>query len=458
MKKILIVDDDVAVTNYLMVFLVQTELFDTTVVNDSREVPELLARENFDVLLLDMDMPNVSGLDILRLTHERGIHSPVIILTGVADVDLAVKALKLGAFDYLTKPVEDEHLLEVIDAAISHHDLHHSIDELPTQLSREGLAHMDAFEHIPTQDVAMIRLLHEAERIAASNLSVFILGERGTGKEMIARAIHNASPVGRGAFVLVDASAQDPEKFPAAFFGQARVWSGDREERPGFLEEAEGGTIYVCEIEHLTRPMQVRLRRVLQTGEYYRENSTQIRKANVRFIVSSSIDLTADEYQEAFSHDLLYHLMVNSLSVPPLRERLGDLPLLVEFFRVKGLQKIGKEVTGFAPEYLELLARYEYPDNLQELRNIVEASMVNADGPVVTVDAVPPYIRQKIASQGRRLRPAFRPRKLAEVEREHIQQTLEYFANDRQRAAAELGIDLERLEAVLKRGEPRVQA
>jgi len=450
MKKILIVDDDVAVTNYLMVFLMQTERFKTTVVNDSREVPGLLAAESFDALLLDMDMPDVSGLDILRLMRERGIHSPVIVLTGVADVELAVRALKLGAFDYLTKPVEDEHLLEVIEAAISHHALHHSLEELPTQLRREDLAHRDAFEHIPTQDPAMIRLLHQAERVAASNLSIFILGERGTGKEMIARAIHAASPAGKHAFVLVDASAQDQEHFPAAFFGQARVWSGDREERPGFLEEAENGTIYLCEIEHLTKPMQVRLRRVLQTGEYYRENSTQIRKANVRFIVSSSLDLTREEYQDTFSHDLLYHLMVNSLSVPPLRERRGDMPLLVDFFHRTARQKIAKRVDGFTPEVLELLARYDFPDNLQELRNIVEASMVNCEGPLVTVDAVPPYIRQKIASREWRPRVSFRPRRLADVEREHVLQAFEFFARNRERTAAELGITPERMDEILK--------
>ncbi|MFH1145077.1 MAG: sigma-54 dependent transcriptional regulator [Candidatus Eisenbacteria bacterium] len=399
MKKILIVDDDAAVTNYLMVFLMQTALFETTVVNDSREVPALLSREAFEVILLDMDMPNVSGLDILRLLRDRGLHVPVIVLTGVADVDLAVRSLKLGAFDYLTKPVEDEHLLEVIDAAISHHNLHHSIEELPRELTRENLTHKDAFERVPTQDPVMIRLLHEAERVAGSSLSVFILGERGTGKEMLARAIHGASPARDRAFVLVDASAQMPEQFPAAFFGQARVWGGDREERPGFLEEAEKGTIYLCEIEHLTRSMQVRLLRVLQTGEYYRENSTQIRKADVRFIVSSSLNLAAEKYQEIFSHDLLYHLMINSLSVPPLRERMGDLPLLIEFFRRQGQSKIPRPVTGFAPAYVELLSKHDYPDNLQELRTIIETSMVNAEGPVVTVEALPPYIRQKIVAR-----------------------------------------------------------
>jgi len=440
MKKILIIDDDVAVTNYLMVFLMQTEQFEPTVINDSRQVEELIGREGFSAVLLDMDMPHVNGLDILKTMRTKGMHMPVIILTGVGDVDLAVKSMKLGAFDYLTKPVDDEHLLEVIGAALEHHQLHHTIKELPTELKREDLTYKAAFEHIPTQDPAMIHLLHQAEKVAASDLGIFILGERGTGKEMLARAIHNASPARKGAFVAVDASGQDPEKFPGAFFGQARIWSGEREEHPGFLEEAENGTIYLCEIEHLTKPMQVRLKRVLQTGEYYRENSTQIRKSNVRFIVSSSLDLTQEEYREIFSHDLLYPLMVNSLSIPPLRERIGDLPPLAEHFRKKGREKIDKRISGFSADYLALLAKYEFPDNIQELRNIIEGSMVNADGELVTIEALPPYIRRKITSQEKHPRAAFRPASLAEVQRDHARRMLAHFGGDRQRAAAEMSI------------------
>jgi DNA-binding NtrC family response regulator len=451
LKKILIVDDDVAVTNYLMIFLMQTERFETVVVNDSRRVPDLITSDTFDCLLLDMDMPNVSGIDIMNLMRAKGIKTPVIILTGVSDVELAVRAMKLAAFDYLTKPVDEDHLLDVIDAAIEHQALHHSIDQLPTELKREDLAHRDAFEQVPTQSAAMIRLLHQAEKLAASHLSVFIFGERGTGKEMIARGIHQASPVRGGPFVVVDASAQDPEKFPGAFFGQAALWSGAREECPGFLEEAENGTLYLCEIEHLTRPMQVRLKRVLQTGEYYRENSTSIRKSNVRFVVSSSSDLTRDAYQDAFSHDLLYHLMIHSLQVPPLRERREDIPPLLEVFRQQVLKKVPKVIDGFSPEFIELMTRYDFPDNVQELKNIIESAIVNEEGSVVTVAALPPYLRQKIAARGAQGHSEFQPRRLIEVEREHARRMLQYCANDRERAARELGVASAELERLLAR-------
>jgi two-component system NtrC family response regulator len=449
MHRILIVDDDVAVTNYLMVFLMQTERFETTVINDSREVPPLLTPDAFDVAILDMDMPNVTGMDILRLMHERGIQTPVIVLTGVSDVDLAVKAMKLAAFDYLTKPVDDDHLLQVIDSALEHRALHSSIEQLPPQLKREDLAHRAAFDRVPAQNPVMIRLLHQAEKMALGDLTIFLWGERGTGKEMLARAIHHASPRHDEPFVAVDAAAQDPAKFPADFFGQARVWSGAVEERSGFLESAAGGTLYLGEVEYLTLPMQVRVKRALQTGEYYRENSTQICKATTRFIVTSSHDLTRDAYQDTFSRDLLYHLMVNSIRVPPLRDRKEDIPLLAEAFLERAMEKTGRRIAGFDPEYFEFLSRYDFPDNIQELRNIVEGSVVNAEGPRITVESLPQFIRQKIATRGREVETTFRPRRLDDVVREYVARTVEHCEGDRERAARELGVAVERVGEIL---------
>ncbi len=445
MKQLLIIDDDVAVTNYLMVFLMQTEKYETTVVNDSREVAPLLAEQPFDMILLDMDMPNVSGLDILKHMRANGIGTPVIILTGVSDVDLAVRSLKLGAFDYLTKPVEEEKLLEVIDSAMEHHALHHSIDQLPTELTRKDLTHEAAFDRFPTQHPETIRLLHQAEKMASSDLTVFIHGERGTGKQSLARAIHAASPRREKPFIAIDAEAQDPDKFPADFFGQARLWSGERDEQPGFLEAAEGGTLYLDKVGRLSGPMQVRLKRVLQTGEYYRENSTRIRKIDARFIIASTRDLDGEPFRSSFSRDLYYHLMVNSILVPPLRERLEDLPLLAQEFLKEAVEKSGKPIEGFGPGFIEYLGRYDYPDNMQELRNIIEGSVANTDGNLLTIEWLPAFIRDKIESRG----PApagFRPRPLRDVVREHVRRTLEFCRQDRLKAAAELEISLEEIE------------
>jgi DNA-binding NtrC family response regulator len=445
-RRILIVDDDPAVTNYLKVFMMQTGLFETTVVNDSREVARLLEGKTFDIILLDMDMPNVSGMDIMTEMRRKRIETPVVVLTGVSDVDLAVKAMKLGAFDYLTKPADDDKLLGVIDQAIEHRALHKTIKDLPTQLSLADLEHGAAFDDFPTQDSRMIRLFHQAEKLAASNLSIFIRGETGTGKEAIARAIHKASRRGEGPFVVVEAGSQAEESFAAFFFGQARNWSGSREEAPGILEQANGGTLFLNQVDSLSLPVQVRLLRAIQNNEFYRENSTQIRKADVRMIVASARDLTRPDYRQTFLRDLLYHLMINSLYVPPLRERLDDLPLMAERFLAEEARKLGRNLTGFAADFLGFLKNYSFPGNIQELRTIVAAAAANAEGGLVTLDSLPSYIRETIEQEKAAPREGFRVRRLDEVVREHVRRTLDYLGQRRDLAAEELGVPPEELD------------
>jgi DNA-binding NtrC family response regulator len=446
MRRILIVDDDPAVTNYLKVFMMQTGLFETTVVNDSREVGPLLAGKAFDIVLLDMDMPNVSGMDILTEMRRKRIGTPVVVLTGVSDVDLAVKAMKLGAFDYLTKPADDEKLLGVIDSAIEHRALHKTIEDLPKQLSLADLKHGAAFDHLPTQDVEMIRTFHQAEKLAASNLSILIRGETGTGKEAIARAVHMASQRRDAPFVVVEASGQDVESFPGFFFGQARNWSGSRDEAPGILEQANHGTLFLNQVDELSLPVQVRLLRVIQTSEYYRENSTQILKADVRMIVASTKDLTRPEYRQTFLRDLLYHLMINSLWAPALRDRIGDLPLLAEKFLAEEALKLGRTITAFSGDFLEFLKDYSFPGNVQELRTIVAAAAANTEGGQVALDSLPDFIRETIDKEKAAPREGFKPRKLDQVIREYVQKTLEHFGSRRDVAAQELGVSLEELD------------
>jgi DNA-binding NtrC family response regulator len=450
MKKILIVDDDPAVTHYLMVFLMQTGLFETTVVNDSREVAGQLENQQFDIVLLDMDMPNVSGMDILTSMRSKGDQTPVVVLTGVSDVDLAVRAMKLGAFDYLIKPVEDEKLLEVINNAVEHSLLHRSIETLPEQLTRTTLEHADAFDHLTTRNKGMIRLFHQAEKIASTDLGIFIWGESGTGKETLARAIHRASPRRDKPFLAAEADSLDPSEFPAFFFGQDKTWSGSREERPGILEEAHGGTVFLNHIDALSHPAQVRLKRFLQTGEYYRENSTQVRNADVRMIVASTKDLTSPEYRSAFSRDLLYHLMVNSIQMPPLRERMDDLPLLAEELLKDEAQRSGKTGLRFSDTFLDYLREHTFPNNVQELRTIIAGAVAAVEGDTLTPDSLPASIKGLIEHSEPAIKKVFVPVRLETVIREHVEQTMAHFDNDREAAAEGLGISMEELDRILK--------
>jgi DNA-binding NtrC family response regulator len=353
--------------------------------------------------------------------------------------------MKLGAFDYLTKPVDDQNLLQVLENAIEHRTLRKTINQLPKELTRQGLEHEAAFTQLPTQDDKMIRLFHQAEKLAASDVSIFIWGEGGTGKEALARAIHQASPRSAGPFIVVEADSQDPDKFPGFLFGQARDWRGDREETPGLLAQADHGTLFLNNIDTLSPSMQVKLKRLLQTGEYYSENSTSIRRADVRMIVSSKHDLTRPDAAARFSRDLLYHLMINSIRIPPLRERPGDIPLLAALFLAEEVKRAGKTIEGFSEDCLDILRRYSYPDNVQELRTIVAGAVAREETDTITVDSLPSYVRERIEHPGEEM---FYPRKLAEVVREHVRLTLAYFGQQREATAEVLGItpaELDRL-------------
>ncbi len=452
MRKVLIADDDPAVTNYLMVFLMQTELYEPTVINDSREIPELLKRETFDAILLDMDMPSVSGMDVLTLAHESGLETPIIVLTGVNDVDLAVRALKLGAFDYLTKPADGEVLLDVLDRAIRHRTLHSTLSQMPAQLKREDLTHQEVFEHLPTRDPAMIRLFHQVEKVAAGDLSVLILGDRGTGKQTLACAIHAVSGRRDGPFVALDAAAYDAERLPAALFGQGRDWKGERAEQAGFLEQADGGTLFINNIENLTGPLQIRLNRVIQSGEFYRESSTKVGQIDVRIIAASRHDLSGEAYKDSFDRDLLYHLMVHSIQLPTLRERIGDLPLIADFFLRREAEVDGGEAPAIEPELLELLQGYEWPGNLQELHDVMANAYRNATGSSLGVDSLSTYLRDILLSGGRRP-GSFHLRPLREVEREHVERTLAFFCDDCTKAALALGISPDAIERILEESD-----
>lgn len=453
MRRILIVDDDIAVTNYFRVSLAQTEEFESAVVNDARHVADLLARERFDVILLDMDMPEVSGADILKLMRENDIRTPVVVLTGVGDVDLAVKAMKLGAFDYLTKPVDDEYLLGILRQAVEFSAVHQSLNELPPQPKREDLAHRAAFEGFITQHPKMIRLLHEAEKMAAGDMTVLIIGERGTVREPLARAMHQVSRRRAGPLVAADVSAESPEVLPSVLFGQARSWGGAAEEREGLLEEAAGGTLFVDHIEHLGIPAQLRLKRVIQTGEYYRDNTTHVLTANVRLIVASTQDLASPEYKGSFSKDLLYHLMVNVLRIPPLRARREDIPLLAEHVMRREAGRAGKAACRLAPDVVGFLGRYPFPGNDRELEAMIASTVLRCESEQIALSDLPPYALEAGEGAGPTAAGVFEPRKLAEVEKDYVVHMLKYCGGDKKRAAAELGISVRQMDGIVANGQ-----
>lgn len=440
LNKVLIVDDDVAVTNYFMVFLMQTEIFEPEVVNDSRLVEDLLQENHYDVIMLDLDMPNVTGMDILKMMKAKAIEIPVLILTGASDVDLAVRSMKYGAFDYLTKPVDDEHLLEVLNSAMEMGAMKQIMEELPTEVTSEDLGHQAAFKHLPTKDSNMVRLFHQAETLAEGSHSVFLWGERGSGKSWLAQAIHQASGRRDGPFVSLDCTNYPPDEFSSVLFGRAKDWSGEQESITGALCDAAGGTIFINNIEQMIPQVQLRLNHALHTGEFYCDNNTDILQCDARYIVSSTHDLTSSKFKESFSRDLLYQLMVNNLQIPALRDRPKDVPILAQYFLDEENQHNRKDIKSISPEFLELLESYSFPGNIQELRKLILSAVAATTDDVLDLDDISAYSRERLTLGA--FASTFQPRNLHETIQEQVEGTIKYCKGDLKEAARMLDISM----------------
>ena len=291
MTRILIIDDNQSVLNFLKIFILQTGRFDVATLQDSKKAYEILQKENFDILILDMDMPNITGLDILKYIKEYGIKIITIVLTGVEDIDLAISAMKLGTYDYMLKPIDEEKLLQTIDNALNTVKINIPDESIKT-LSFDTLKHKEIFKDIITADETMLKILHFVEKFAKTDNSVLIWGESGTGKELIAEAIHKISNRRDNKFVAVNAGSFAHDLFASEIFGHEKgAFTGAIKDKKGFIEEANHGTLFLDEIGELDLPMQVKLLRVLQEEEFYKLGSTKNIKVNVRIIAATNKNL-----------------------------------------------------------------------------------------------------------------------------------------------------------------------
>lgn len=320
MDKVIVIDDDQAVLNYLNIFLLQAGTFEVTTLSDSTKAYDALKNGVYDLLLLDMDMPEITGLDILKKIHEEDIDIQTIVLTGVEDIELAVSAMKLGALEYLTKPVDVDRLLNLMRSALEQRRL--SKDMESESKTAANLRFKEAFKEVITQDTKMNEIFIMIEKMALTDNSVLIWGESGTGKELIARAIHKISKRSGERFVAVNAGAFANELFASEFFGYNQgAFTGATSNKKGFLEEADKGTLFLDEIGELALPTQVKLLRVLQEGEFFRLGSTKNQKVDVRIIAATNKNLQEEMRLGNFRKDLFYRLNINSVYLPPLRER-----------------------------------------------------------------------------------------------------------------------------------------
>ncbi|OPY72184.1 MAG: Transcriptional regulatory protein ZraR [Syntrophorhabdus sp. PtaU1.Bin058] len=438
MDKILVIDDDQAVLNYLNIFLLQAGTFDVTTLANSTRAYSMLKDGAYDLLILDMDMPDVTGIDILKKIHEEGIDVETIVLTGVEDISLAVAAMKLGALEYLTKPVDNDRLLNLMHMALEQRRTSRNVESELTAAA--NLRFKEAFKEIVTQDGKMSEVFSIVEKMALTDNSVLIWGESGTGKELIARAIHRISKRNGQRFVAVNAGAFANELFASEFFGHNQgAFTGATSNKRGFLEEADRGTLFLDEIGELGLPIQVKLLRVLQEGEFFRLGSTKNLKVDVRIIAATNKNLHEEMKKGNFRKDLFYRLNINSVYLPPLREREGDIPLLSYHFLRRFCQTNNKKIEKISEGAMKSLTRYDYPGNVRELMNIINSAVIVESTSELRKKSLPSYFLES-AGSGDYGPTDTSLKTLEEVENDHIRKVLSYTGGNKTKAAQILGI------------------
>jgi DNA-binding NtrC family response regulator len=437
----LVVDDEADVRSVLTSVLTRAQM---TVVEaaSGREAMTVLGRDEFDVVLVDVHLPDHSGLDILRWARGADIDTEFIVLTGHADVDTAVEAMRLGAYDFVGKPWKNVELLEVVAKAVEKKALRRENIVL-----REVITRRDGTPEIVGESEQIRDLLVMVGRVATSDSPVLIHGESGTGKELVARAIHLRSKRATRPFVSVNCGALPDTLLETELFGHKRgAFTGAVASRAGLFEAADGGTLFLDEIGEMSPAMQVRLLRTLDSGEVRRVGEERAFHVNVRVVAASNKNLSQEAAEGRFRWDLFYRVSTVIVPVPPLRERRVDIPLLVQHF-IAPFMRAGKSLR-FSPDATVRLQHYGWPGNIRELRNLIERLLILHEGEEVLPGmlpreflkvAAPPPVDTDAEARSDDLPP------LAEIERRHVDRVLRATGWNKARAARMLEVDIKTL-------------
>ncbi len=368
---ILIVDDDIVVRDSLGKWF-ESEGFQVSIAPGAAAALEMLASRRFDLALVDIKMPGVDGIELQAKLREIDPTMPVIIMTGFASVETAVRALKNGAYDYITKPFDPDELVHLVNKAISHKRAEREVSKL-----KENLDEIFPETKLIGQSPAMKRVIELVETVAPTDATVLITGESGTGKEVVARAIHALSPRRYNPMVVIHCGALTESLLESELFGHERgAFTGAQARKKGKFEVADGGTVFLDEISDISLRVQTDLLRVLQEKEIVRVGDTMPVKVDFRAIAATNKSLERLVEERVFRPDLYYRLNVFSINIPPLRERKEDIPLLVAHFLDKFARQMNRPPQRLAPETMELLMRYDWPGNVRELENAIERALL----------------------------------------------------------------------------------
>lgn len=374
---ILIVDDERAVLDGFEIALHSSRFNNIETCDDSRKVLSILKRKKFDLVLLDLIMPYISGEKLISKIKKAFPNLPVIIVTAVADIETVVHCMHNGAVDYILKPVDVIQLRNCVRKALEYRELQEENILLSNHLLNDCLKYPEYFSKIITQNSKMRAIFQYCESVARSTHAIIVTGETGTGKELIAKAVHDLSER-PGAFVAVNIAAYDDPVVADTLFGHVKgAFTGADKARTGLVEKADGGTLFLDEIGDLSMTSQVKLLRLLQEKEYSPVGSDTVKNANIRVVASTHRDLDKLRQQGNFRDDLYYRLVSHHIRLPPLRDRLGDIQMLLDYFLEQEAKALGKNKPTYHPELLKLLGTYKFPGNIRELKAVVGDAVAN---------------------------------------------------------------------------------
>lgn len=383
MASILVVDDELSMREFLKILL-ERDGHQVQTAQDSGRALDLFQQENIDLVLSDIKMPGLGGLTLLQKIKEIRNTTPVIMITAYASPEDAVLAMKEGAFDYITKPFKVDEIKSIINSALVN---------LPSRCPERD---DDFFEGIIGRSQEMVKIFDLIQRIAPTQTNVLIYGESGTGKELVARAIHNRSKVKDNSFVPITCSAIPEQLLESELFGYVKgAFTGAIANKPGLFETANNGTVFLDEIGELSPLFQTKLLRVLQEREFNRVGGTEPIKVNVRIVAATNKNLEEEVMAGRFREDLFYRLAVVPIAIPPLRNRKGDVPLLVDHFLKKYSAGQGKTVREISTYALKVLMEYDFPGNVRELENIVERGVALENTNIILPESLTLSIHRK---------------------------------------------------------------
>ncbi len=429
---ILVIDDEKNIREGLAEYL-RMDGYDVLLAADGKEGAQAIERGDMDLVITDLRMPGMSGSELLRLVVSRYPSVPVIVLTGHGTVEDAVEAMRGGAYDFITKPVNLDHLSILAKRALERRELVRRNEELLEEVERQRRT-----STIIGKSPAIHRIFELIRRVAPTKASVLITGESGVGKELVADAIHNLSPRSNKPLIKVHCAALAESLLESELFGHEKgSFTGAQGRKKGRFELANEGTLFLDEIGEINQNVQIKILRVLQEKRFERVGGEDTIETDVRIVAATNKDLKDEIASGTFREDLYYRLNVVNIHVPPLRERKDDIPLLAGAFLREFAEDNGKAIAGFDPKAGAALYSYSWPGNIRELRNCIESAIVMASGNLVTVDDLPPTVRVSAEESIIRVPPGS---SLAETERILIRETLAAQAGNKSRTAEILGI------------------